>query len=126
MTLASIVTEETNKADEMPRVAGVYINRLRKGTPLQADPTVKYALQNSSLRRILHKHLRTPSPYNTYLNKGLPPSPIAMPSVAAINGVLNFDNHDYLFCARQLPTVITVSPARTANIWLMPGLIVRS
>ena len=101
MTLASIVTEAANKADEMPRVAGVYINRLRKGMPLQADPTVKYALQDFSLRRILHKHLRTPSPYNPYLNKGLPPSPIAMPSVAAIDGVLNFENHDYLFfCAR--------------------------
>lgn len=101
MTLASIVTEETAKADEMPRVAGVYINRLRKGMLLQADPTVKYALQDFSLRRILHKHLRTPSPYNTYLNKGLPPSAIAMPSVAAIDAVLNYEEHPYLFfCAR--------------------------
>lgn len=101
MTLASIVTEETAKADEMPRVAGVYINRLRRGIPLQADPTVKYALQDFALRRILHKHLKTESPYNTYLNKGLPPSAIAMPGIAAINAVLNFEEHDYIFfCAR--------------------------
>ena len=101
MTLASIVYEETRKADEMPRVAGVYMNRLKKGMPLQADPTVKYALQDFGLRRILNKHLKTPSPYNTYLNKGLPPSPICMPGREAIEAVLNYEKHSYLFfCAR--------------------------
>jgi UPF0755 protein len=85
----------------MPRVAGVYVNRLRKGMPLQADPTVKYAMQNFELRRILHKHLKYKSPYNTYINKGLPPSPICMPGKNAIEAVLNFEKHGYLyFCAR--------------------------
>ncbi len=101
MTLASIVYEETRKVDEMPRIAGVYINRLRKGIPLQADPTVKYAMQDFALRRILYRHLKYPSPYNTYVNKGLPPSPICMPSKDAINAVLDFEKHDYIFfCAR--------------------------
>lgn len=101
MTLASIVYEETRKTDEMPRIAGVYINRLRRGIPLQADPTVKYAMQDFGLRRILHRHLKTPSPYNTYVNKGLPPSPICMPGKNAIDAVLNFEHHDYIFfCAR--------------------------
>ncbi len=101
-TLASIVYEETRKVDEMPRVAGVYINRLRKGMPLQADPTIKYAMQQFGLRRILKSYLKYPSPYNTYINKGLPPSPICMPSVEAIDAVLNFEQHDYIFfCARH-------------------------
>ena len=100
-TLASIVYEETRKVDEMPRVAGVYVNRLNTGMPLQADPTIKYAMQDFGLRRILNKHLKTPSPYNTYINRGLPPSPICMPSIEAIDAVLNFEKHQYLFfCAR--------------------------
>lgn len=101
MTLASIVYEETRQTDEMPRIAGVYINRLRRGIPLQADPTVKYAMQDFGLRRILYRHLRYPSPYNTYVNKGLPPSPICMPGKNAIEAVLDFEEHDYIFfCAR--------------------------
>lgn len=101
MTLASIVYEETRMVDEMPRIAGVYINRLREGIPLQADPTIKYALQDFGLRRILYRHLKYPSPYNTYINKGLPPSPICMPSIEAIDAVLNFEKHNYIFfCAR--------------------------
>lgn len=100
-TLASIVYEETRKTDEMPRIAGVYINRLRKGIPLQADPTIKYAMQDFGLRRILYRHLKYESPYNTYINRGLPPSPICMPSIAAIDAVLNYEKHDYIFfCAR--------------------------
>ena len=101
MTLASILYEETKAVDEMPRIAGVYMNRLRKGMPLQACPTVKYALQDFSLRRVLHKHLRYKSPYNTYINKGLPPSPICMPSISAIDAVLDYEEHPYIFfCAR--------------------------
>ncbi len=101
MTLASIVYEETRKTDEMPRIAGVYINRLRKGIPLQADPTVKYAMQDFGLRRILYRHLKYESPYNTYIHRGLPPSPICMPSKDAIEAVLGFEEHDYIFfCAR--------------------------
>lgn len=101
MTLASILYEETKSVDEMPRIAGVYVNRLRKGMPLQACPTVKYALQDFSLRRVLHKHLSYKSPYNTYINRGLPPSPICMPSKNAIDAVLGYEEHPYLFfCAR--------------------------
>ena len=100
MTLASIVYEETKIASEMKTVAGVYMNRLNRKMPLQADPTVKYALGDFGLKRILHKHLRYKSPFNTYVNRGLPPAPICIPSVTAIDAVLDYEEHNYLyFCA---------------------------
>lgn len=100
--LASIVIEETKAQSEMGDVAGVYLNRLRIGMPLQADPTVKFAVGDPTIRRITGKHLRVESPYNTYKNAGLPPGLIAMPSVAAIDSVLGYDKgHKYLyFCAK--------------------------
>ncbi len=101
MTLASIVYEETKRTSEMSRVAGVYTNRLKRGIPLQADPTVKYALQDFTIKRVLNKHLKYDSPYNTYKYKGLPPAPIAMPSIAAIDASLSPEQHSYIFfCAR--------------------------
>lgn len=101
-TLASIVEEETIKNDEKPRIAGVYINRLKKGMRLQADPTIKFALKDFSLKRILKKHLKIDSEYNTYLNRGLPPGPINIPSISSIDAVLNYENHKYLyFCAKE-------------------------
>ena len=102
ITLASIVIEETKYEPEMPTIAGVYINRLKIGMPLQADPTVKYAVNNPSLKRILNKHLQVNSPYNTYKNKGLPPGPITTPTKVAIDAVLNYEHHNYLyFCAHE-------------------------
>ncbi len=101
-TLASIVCKETNKIDEMPNVAGMYINRLKIDMPLQADPTVKFALNEPGLKRILNIHLNIVSPYNTYLNKGLPPGPICIPSKQSIEAVLNFTVHSYLYmCAKE-------------------------
>lgn len=100
--LASIVEKETNYEPEKARVAGMYLNRLRQNMPLQADPTVVFAVGDFSIRRIQGKHLRTPSPYNTYLNKGLPPGPIGMPSKASIEAVLWAEQHDYIYmCAKE-------------------------
>jgi UPF0755 protein len=104
--LASIVHKETNKVDERSTVAGVYLNRLKKGMPLQADPTVIFAVKKKqndftlTLKRVLYADLETDSPYNTYRNAGLPPGLIFMPDVNAIDAVLQNERHDYLiFCA---------------------------
>ena len=96
-TLAAIVQKETNQNVEKPRVAGVYLNRLERGIPLQADPTVVYALRQFDLRRVLFRHLEVDSPYNTYKNAGLPPGPIAMADISSIDAVLNPESHDYLY-----------------------------
>ena len=101
-TLASIVEEEATYSDEYPIVAGLYMNRLRKGMRLEADPTVKFAVGDFSLRRILFRHLEIESPYNTYKNTGLPPGPIRIPSIKAIDGALSPQSHNYLFmCAKD-------------------------
>lgn len=100
--LASIVEEETAAGDEYPIVAGLYINRLHAGIPLQADPTVKFAVGDFSLRRILFEHLEVDSPYNTYKHAGLPPGPLRVPSVRGLNSVLNHTKHKYLYmCAKE-------------------------
>ncbi|MBP9792444.1 MAG: endolytic transglycosylase MltG [Flavobacterium sp.] len=106
MTLAAIVHKETVKQDERPRVAGVYLNRLKTGMPLQADPTIIFALRKKAnnqdlvIKRVFEGDLRINSPYNTYVNLGLPPGPVAMPDISAIDAVLNAEKHNYLyFCA---------------------------
>lgn len=96
-TLASIIDEETNAASDRPNIASVYLNRLRTGMPLQADPTVKFAMRNFALKRIYEKQLLTQSPYNTYVNKGLPPGPICTPAEHTIDAVLNAPRTDYMY-----------------------------
>ncbi len=100
--LASIVQEETNKNDEKPRIAGVYMNRLHRGWLLQADPTIKYAMHDFSVRRILDDYLKIDSHYNTYKYPGLPPGPINLPEISSIDAVLNAETNDYMyFCAKD-------------------------
>ncbi|QIA07573.1 endolytic transglycosylase MltG [Draconibacterium halophilum] len=102
VTLASIVQSETIKPDELKTVAGLYINRLNKNILLQADPTVKYAVGDYSIKRVLNKHLEIDSPYNTYKYAGLPPGPICFPEITSIDAVLNYEDHKYLYmCARE-------------------------
>lgn len=101
-TLASIVEGETTLADEQPTVARLYLNRLAKGMRLQADPTVKFAVGDPTLQRILIKHTQVDSPYNTYMYAGLPPGPISVPSKQALDAVLNAPANDYLYmCAKE-------------------------
>ncbi|NNJ88036.1 MAG: endolytic transglycosylase MltG [Eudoraea sp.] len=101
--LAAIVQKESAKIDERPRVAGVYLNRLQKGMPLQADPTVIFALKrklnnyDTIIRRVLYRDLTIDSPYNTYKYAGLPPGPITMPDISSIDAVLNAEDHDYFY-----------------------------
>ncbi|MEO6452738.1 MAG: endolytic transglycosylase MltG [Ginsengibacter sp.] len=95
--LASIVQEESNKREDKEKIASVYINRMRIGMKLAADPTIKFAMKNFGLKRIYFKHLSYPSAYNTYLNPGLPPGPICTPSIQTIDAVLNAPATDYLF-----------------------------
>ncbi len=101
-TLASIVDEETANNGEKPMIAGMYLRRMELEMPLQADPTVKFAVGDFSLRRILKEHLTKESPYNTYLNEGLPPGPIRVASVAGIDAVLHRVRHNYIYmCAKE-------------------------
>ncbi|GAL80106.1 protein YceG like [Algibacter lectus] len=105
IALASIVYEESKQASEQPTIAGVYMNRLRIGMPLQADPTLKFAAyqlpkyKNTVIKRVLNVHKDIDSPYNTYQNRGLPPGLIAMPDISAIDAVLNYQKHQYLYFA---------------------------
>jgi UPF0755 protein len=96
-TVASIIDEETNSKTDKPNVASVYLNRIRKGMPLQADPTLKFALRSFGLRRVLNVHKEVVSPYNTYTNRGLPPGPICTPQLETIDAVLDSPKTDYLY-----------------------------
>ena len=101
-TLASIVNQESNMTNDKPIIAGVYINRINKGMPLEADPTLKFAIGDFSIKRILNVDKQIESPYNTYKYAGLPPGPICIPDHADIDAVLNYQKHNYLyFCARE-------------------------
>lgn len=101
-TLASIVDEETVQGEEKPTIAGLYLNRLKRGIRLQADPTIKFVLGDFTIKRVLSRDLTIDSPYNTYMYNGLPPGPIRFPSISGIQAVLNYEDHDYLYmCAKD-------------------------
>lgn len=108
VSLAAIVQKETAKVDERPKVAGLYLNRVRQGMPLQADPSVIYAIKKETgnydtiIKRVLYKDLEINSPYNTYKNKGVPPGPITMPDISSIDGVLNAEKHEYLYMVSNI------------------------
>jgi UPF0755 protein len=91
------VTSDKDKEEDKGNIASVYINRINKGMPLAADPTIKFALKDFTLKRILFGHLNVASPYNTYRNKGLPPGPICTPSIKTLDAVLNAPRTDYIF-----------------------------
>jgi len=95
--LASIVDDEVLKEDEKSKIAGVYMNRLKRNMPMQACPTIKFALNDFTIRRVLNEHLEIESPYNTYKHTGLPPGPVRCASKSGINAVLNAENHNYLY-----------------------------
>lgn len=99
---ASIVEQETRRNDEKPIIAGVYLNRHKKGWKLEADPTLVFAAGDFTIQRVLHIHKEIDSPYNTYMYAGLPPGPICIPSISSIDAVLNYQKHNYMFfCARE-------------------------
>ncbi len=99
--LASIIDDEVSKSDEKPRIAGVYLNRLRRGMPLQACPTIKFALNDWTITRVLKAYLQVESPYNTYRHTGFPPGPIGCPTIEGLDAVLNAEKHDYLYFAAK-------------------------
>jgi UPF0755 protein len=100
--IASIVEQETRMNDEKPVIAGVYLNRYRKGWKLEADPTLVFAAGDFTIQRVLNVHKEIDSPYNTYMYTGLPPGPICLPSISSINAVLNYRKHNFMFfCARE-------------------------
>jgi len=102
MVLASIVDRETQSENDKPIIAGVYINRLKKNMPLEADPTLIWAANDFTIKRVLNIHKQIESPYNTYKHTGLPPGPICIPAVSSIDGVLDYTKHNYLyFCAKE-------------------------